>query len=363
MASATNSSGMRIRNEKIILTLINKEPISRADIAKKTGLTKAAVTIIAEDLIKRGILTEEISDSFVKVGRTPILLKLRRDSAYIVGVNIKRTGISVGMCGLCGDIIFEDTLPLSDPHNSVESIRHSIEKNLSVQNVPKEKIYCISVVTPGPVDTENGVILNPPNFDAWHGFGICEKLRYCTDIPVILSNVSSATTVAEKYFGAAKKSDSFMTLTADEGIGSGIMMGDNLFRGSCEIGHISVKYDGERCECGNVGCLEKYASMPKLLKGTKYKSWSECTAAGDMAIMSREAEYLSTAIVTVANIFNIDCAVLCGELTGNADSFVSLVRSKTLCKMILKKDFTILPGSIRSMTLIACAPGVHAFLS
>ena len=74
MASATNASIMRIRNEKTILSLIHREPISRVDIAKKTGLTKAAVTIITEDLIKRGIVREDKSDESVKVGRTPMYI-------------------------------------------------------------------------------------------------------------------------------------------------------------------------------------------------------------------------------------------------------------------------------------------------
>lgn len=362
MASATNSSGMRIRNEKIILSLINKEPVSRADIAKKTGLTKAAVTIIVEDLINRGIVTEERSDESARIGRTPILLKLCGDSVYFIGVNIKRTGISVGMCDLCGKVVFEEMLDLCKPLTAVEKICSIINERKLVLGIPTEKIYKISVVTPGPVDTEGGVILNPPNFNDWHGFAICAAIGKYTGIPVMLSNVSAAVAVAEKYFGAAKNSGSFMTLITDEGVGAGIMMGESLFRGSCEIGHISVKYDGERCECGNIGCLEKYASVPNILKGTRYKSWSECTMAKDMSVMSREAEYLSTAIVTVANIFNIDCAVLCGALADNADEFLSVVREKTLCKMLLKKDFEIIAGSVRELTLVPCAIGVHDFL-
>ena len=153
-----------------------------------------------------------------------------------------------------------------------------------------------------------------------------------------------------------------MTLLVDEGIGSGIMTDGRLFGGSCEIGHISVKYDGERCECGNVGCLEMYASVPNILKGTKYRSWSECTGAGDVEIMCREAEYLSSAIVTVNNIFNLSSAVLCGEIAGNSGDFTEIVSRKTLCKMILKKDFEVISGSVKSLTLISCAMGLYDFL-
>ncbi len=366
MPSATNSSQMRIRNEKTILSLLNRQSMSRADIAKKTGLTKAAVTIITEELIKRGIVTEEKSDDKIgdasRIGRTPILLRLCEDSVYFIGVNIKRTGIHIGMCDICGMIIFEEALDISEPDTALAEICGAIQKNITVHRIPKEKIYGISVVTPGPVDAEKGVILNPPNFNKWHGVSVYERMKKHTDIPVILNNVSAAAAVAERYFGAAKNSESFMTLLVDEGIGSGILQGDKLFAGSCEMGHISVKYDGVRCECGNRGCLEKYASIPNILAGTRYKSWSECTKAQDMEIMSAEAEYLSAAIVTATNIFDLECTLLCGSLAENAEEFLSVVNEKTLEKMILKKDFKVLSGTVGSQILIPCAMGLYDFL-
>lgn len=363
MASATNSSLMRLKNEKIILSMINRGPISRADIAKRTGLTKAAVTIITDDLLKRGMITEERSDDTVKVGRTPINLRLCADSVYFAGVNIRRSGISVGMCDLCGNVVFEYELGMCGPGKAMEHICDFIVKSIAEFGIPKEKIYCISVATPGPVDTTSGKILNPPNFNEWHGFPLSEQMAKYTDIPVILSNVSSAVAASEKYFGAAKDSENFMTLLTDEGIGAGIFTGDRLFKGACEIGHISVKYDGERCECGNIGCLEKYASVPNILKGTKYSSWHECTKAGDMEIMSREAEYLSTAIVTATNIFDLECVVLCGELALDPEKFLSVVREKTLDKMILKKDFELRAGFVTSRTLVPCAMGLYRFFN
>jgi len=363
MASATNSSLMRLKNEKIILSIINREPISRADIAKRTGLTKAAVTIIADDLLKRGMVTEERSDDTVKVGRTPINLRLCADSMYFAGVNIRRGGICVGMCDLCGGVIFEDELEISEPCEAIERICSLIGKRITEHDIPKEKIYCISVATPGPVDTLSGRILNPPNFNEWHDFPLSEQMARYTDIPVILSNVSSAVAASEKYFGAARDSENFMTLLTDDGIGAGIFTGDKLFKGACEIGHISVKYDGERCECGNIGCLEKYASVPNILKGTKYRSWDECTRAGDMKIMSLEAEYLSTAIVTATNIFDLECVVLCGALAHDPEKFMSVVREKTLEKMILKKDFELRAGSVTSGSLIPCAMGLYRFFN
>lgn len=363
MASATNSSSMRMKNEKIILSLINREPISRADIAKKTGLTKAAVTIIVEDLLKRGIVTEERAEDFAGVGRTPILLRLCGNSTYFVGVNIRRSSIIVGICDLLGNVISEHSLEMEKPETAIRGICSVIAEKIQMCDIPKEKIHKISVTTPGPVDIVSGCILNPPNFNPWHGINIKNEMAKYTDIPVILSNVSSAVAASEKYFGAARDSENFMTLLTDDGIGAGIFVGGKLFKGSCEIGHISVKYDGERCECGNIGCLEKYASIPNILKGTGYKSWSECINARDMRIMTLEAEYLSAAIVTATNIFDLDCTILCGALSVASDEFLPVVSEKTLEKMILKKDFKVLSGAVCSQTLIPCAMGLYDFLN
>ncbi len=360
MKQATNSVLMRIKNEKIILSLINKGPVSRADIAKKTGLTKAAVTIIVDDLKQREIVTEQNGKSDT-VGRNPVMLFLNEKSSFVIGVNITRRHITVGITDLGGNIVAQDEFSTCSPFEALSIIEKTIKEQIKKSGIDISKIYVVSVVTPGPVDVENGLILNPPNFKEWHNVTIVRELEKLTGFDVILENVSSATAIAEKYFGSATDSENFLTLRVDEGIGSGIVINDSLFRGPCELGHTSINYNGVMCECGNRGCLEKYASIPCILKNTGYKSWQDVVDSDDNKLIETESEYLSTAIISANNIFDFEKIVLCGELTYKPQQIIEHISKKIERNMLSKKSFNVCAGKVKSKLIIAASMAVNDF--
>ncbi len=362
MKKGTNAAAMRIKNEKIILSLINRGHVSRVDIAKKTGLTKAAVTIIIDDLKQRKIVNEQ-EEKTKTVGRNPVILSLNETAFYIIGVNIARHHITVGITDLGGNIISQDDFAICQPYEATQQIKRTIDEQIKKSEIDISKIYKISVVTPGPVDTQNGVILNPPNFKDWHNFPIVSKLESLTGIEVVLENVSSATAIAEKYFGAAFATENFLTLQIDEGVGSGIVINDALFKGPSELGHTSIKYDGEKCECGNHGCLEMYASMPQILKTSAYNKWSDVVDNNEESILSAEAEYLSVAIISANNIFNFEKIVLCGDLTYKFEKIVALISSKVEKNILAKDTLEICAGMVKSKLLIASSVGINSLFT
>lgn len=360
MKKATNSASMRMKNEKIILSLIHKGPVSRVEIAKKTGLTKAAVTIIVDDLKRRSIITEQMGKSDT-VGRNPVMLYLNGSSVYTAGVNITRRHIAVGITDLDGNIIEQDTIPVCNPDEAFLKIKEIFQNQLLSSGLDISQIYKMSVVTPGPVDVKKGIILNPPNFKEWHNVPVVKGIKGLIDIDIVFENISGATAIAEKYFGAALNTENFLTLRVDEGIGSGIVINDVLFKGPCEIGHTSIKYDGEKCECGNCGCLEKYAAIPRILENTKYKSWQEAVDNDDISVLEKEAEYLSCAIISANNVFHFDKIVLCGDLTYKPEKLTKLISDKISQNVLLKKSFDVCAGEVKSRILIASAMAVHNF--
>lgn len=360
MRKATNSALMKIKNEKIILSLINQGPISRVEISRKSGLTKAAVTIIVDDLKHRGIVIEKEGKSGT-IGRTPVMLFLNKKSFYVVGINISRLDITMGLTDLGGNIVAQKIFPVCSPQKAFERIKTTFDEQIAESGIDISQIYRLSVVTPGPVDIQNGMILNPPNFTEWHNVPIAEKLREITGIDVVLGNVSSATAIAEKYFGAAFGTENFLTLQVDEGIGSGIVINDSLFKGSCEIGHTSIKFDGTRCECGNHGCLEKYASIPHILENTGYKNWKEVVDCEDDVLLEKEAEYLSTAIISANNIFDFDKIVICGDLTYKPQKILEHISKKMERNMLSKKKLVVCAGKVGSKLQVASAMGINEF--
>ena len=126
MKQGTNAAIMRKRNEKTILSLINLRPISRAEIAKITGLTRAAVTIIIDELISQGYILEEQTKQ-ATVGRQPILLSFNGASIYSVGINIRRTCFCVGIVDLNGKVILEESFPIVPPANFFACIKDIVD--------------------------------------------------------------------------------------------------------------------------------------------------------------------------------------------------------------------------------------------
>jgi len=175
----------------------------------------------------------------------------------------------------------------------------------------------------------NGTIINPPNFDMWKNVNIVGELKKEFPCNILLENNSAALALAEKYYGLGKKFSNFILMVVDTGIGSGIVINDKLYRGfggfGGEIGHTSINVNGDLCGCGNVGCLEVYASMPAVLKRAKriepgISSWNEIVdraEAGDtrfLEIVEEEARYLSAGIVNAVNILEIEAVVLTGDI-------------------------------------------------
>ncbi len=362
MKKATNSASMRMKNEKLILSLINKKPISRVDISKKTGLTKAAVSIIVDDLKQRNIIFEEAGQS-VSVGRNPVMLSLNSNALYFIGVNITRNKVFVGITDLAGRVIVEENFETLTREETMAKIKTTVEHIVLKSGIDTDKIYKLAVVTPGPVDVTEGKIINPPNFNEWHKYQIVSKFEELLGYKVVFQNVSSATAIAEKLFGAACDNEKLIALKVDEGVGSGIIINDVLFKGPCELGHVSIMYDGDKCECGNRGCLEKYASIPHILKNTRYNSWADVVDDDNIEIIEKEAEYLSCGIISVNNVFAIGKVVLCGDVVYKPERLVESILKKLKENSLSNAEIDLSTGTVESNSVIAASIAINDFLT
>lgn len=341
---ATNASTMKEKNKRLILNLIRENSYSRADIAKITKLTKAAVTIITEDLIQDGIVLEKKTNNSGP-GRKPLLLEINPQFMMAVGLNITRNYAELGIVDITGNIICEKKLSIQQKKTFFSEVEGSISDMIAKNNIPIDNIYGIGVTAPGPVDVPNKTILNPPNFDDWHYENIGLRLKNVIERNVYLENISGGLTLCEKYFGKAKDMDNFLVLVIDEGIGSGIMTGGKLLMSASELGHTSIAYNGIRCECGNYGCVEKYASISAILSGTNYNSWKEAVDADDVSLIEKEAEYLSCAIINAANLFSIENVILSGQINYKTDRLIHFIESKIKRNKIVAATPKVLPGS------------------
>ena len=342
--NATNSAKMKLDNRRLLLELLRKKPLSRAELARRTGLTRAAVTLIAEELIKEGLLLES-GTMEADFGRKPVLLDIRGESRISGGINLSRNGYAVGLTDLKGKLISKAKLPLTgekDWRNELVRITGALEDLLKEADLEADNLIGLGISSPGPVDLNAGIILNPPNFNVWHQAGIVEALKRLK-LPVYLENNASALALAEKNYGSGEGFESFIELVVDTGIGAGIILKEALYRGvggyGSEVGHTSVNMFGQRCSCGNRGCLELYASIPAILdyfsrQGGKEASWQglvdQAMEGNPLGIdtIGTESAFLAQGIVNTMNILELEAVIVAGNITYRPELLLSGIRER-----------------------------------
>lgn len=338
MNKANNSNQMRMNNRLHVLRLIRQSPISRAELARKTGLTRAAVTIIVDALISEKLIIEgEAVKS--NSGRHPTMLQLNNTAAYSVGVDITRDGCFVCLCDFSGTLVKKEFVNFkATPEQTINSICEAIN------NFNKENILGIGISSPGPLDSINGVILAPPNFTHFKNFNIVEPIKEKCGLPVFLEKDTNALALAEKNL--IQKSD-FLYLLADHGLGGAVIKDGMLFKGAngfgCEIGHITLDYNGELCDCGNRGCASLYTSVSSISKKANKPNYEEvCSSAenGDLNCLNAlkyQGEMLSHALISFVNLFEPPYIILGGELKKGI-SFLKPIIEENLKKRILSRN-------------------------
>jgi predicted NBD/HSP70 family sugar kinase len=328
--AAQNALQMKLMNRLRVLRLIRRGTASRSELATETGLTRAAMSLIVADLVREGLLIETgLRRSMA--GRKPVLLELRPGYAYSMGLTISRSGAEAGLLDLSGRLLYRAPIELSASSQSdaVHQIRQALRSLRSAGRTPPGRLLGLGISTPGPVDAPAGIILNPPNFDLWHDVRLCDKLKGLAEGRAFLENNSQALTMAEKAYGKGRECNSFVLLVVESGIGAGIMRGEERHSGwrgfGNEVGHTSINHEGPRCGCGLHGCVEVYASVPAVLARARkhhprLQSWPEfvdLAHTGDAAcrgLVNDQARALSTALVNVLNIFELEAVILTGDI-------------------------------------------------
>lgn len=302
-------------NRKSVLRILRRSAMSRAELARATGLTRAATSLIAEELLKEGIV-RELPPQSVGRGRSATPLTICADSYYALAVDLARKGCSVGLCDMAGHLL--QYRAFSDQEGLLEHILEALRKMAG--SVDKSKILGVGISSPGPLDCAGGRILNPPQFDRWHGVEIGAILSQALGLPAYLEHDVCALALHQLEMGP---SENFMLVFVDIGIGASVMSDGELigstghFTG--EVGHTTIRFDGRQCACGNKGCLETYASIPALLEGSGFSTWRELADSAEESLtaqrlLDQEALYLSAGLTNLVNLIPVDTIYLSGDI-------------------------------------------------
>jgi predicted NBD/HSP70 family sugar kinase len=259
---------------------------------------------------------------------------------------LSREGCYAGIVSITGNLVQEACIDIgsaSNAESAFDIISDQLQTLIKGSGIPREKFLGIGISAPGPLDTVSGKILNPPNFNMWHGVSVVEILKKSFPMDIYLENHSNALALAEKIHGLGRDMGSFILLVADTGVGAGIVINEVLYRGAggfgSELGHTSIDMNGEKCACGNIGCLELYASIPAVLKRLKLQkkrvsSWKNIVDRANRGnsfyidVIRQEARHLSVGIVNAVNLLEPEAVILAGHINYKPGMLLDIIREE-----------------------------------
>ncbi len=347
-AQAARLNTIRDINRQIVLNYVReREPISRAEIARETELQRSTISAIVDGLTVEGLI-EEIGEGESTGGRRPTLLRLRTAGVMAVGVAITPTLTTVATSNLAGRVIEqEEFLTDPDPNKTINQLIAVVREFSASTNGSLESI---GISLPGLVDPSTGSAIYIPYFK-WRDLPIAQRISAATGLPVTIDNDANAVALAELWFGRPEVCDArdFILVFVAEGVGTGIIFDGQVYRGergaAGEFGHMIVGSEAPvSCSCGNYDCWEAFASEGAAItryfnaKGMKpsprfgIKNLVDLALEGEQnarAALIETANYLGIGISNLIVGFSPEAVIVGGEIT-RAWSLIDDALSETM---------------------------------
>jgi predicted NBD/HSP70 family sugar kinase len=263
MANVARSDTVRSINRQIILNYIREEgPLSRSEIAKITDLQRSTVSLIVEELIHTGLITEVYGES--SGGRPPQLLSLKTTDAVAIGIDLAHQNVIVATSDLSGNVLEKELFQIENGLD--KTVERIIEISKSFIKKHKGSIEGIGISVQGMVNSWDGDVVIIPYLH-WHHPKIAERIRKATGLPVKVENDANSAALAELWFGRPeiKNVRDFILVYITNGIGTGIVFDGEIYRGkdgvAGEFGHMTIGENAPiACAAGSTDCWEAFAS-------------------------------------------------------------------------------------------------------
>ncbi len=344
---------LKAHNRVAILNTIRQYgPISRADVARRTGLAVGTVTGLTGELIQNGLIYEK-QEGDSRGGRPPILLALQPAGAYVVGLKLTEDHITLALTNLDADIVNRTTVstPKRDAKTVADRVAEGINVLLRSADIPAGRLIGIGIGLAGIVDMEAGVCRSSPIL-GWKNVPFAALVEQRTNYPVYLDNDVNTLTLVEQLYGAGSGTEHFLTITVGRGVGLGIVTNGQIYRGlggAGEFAHIVFDPAGYVCDCGRRGCLQTFVGDPWLLRRAAECSLNvatieEFSAAAHahnpvaLDILARAADVLGRGVAMLVNVFNPQLLIFSGEGMRYGDLLLAPLREALFANVLTGLD-------------------------
>ncbi len=341
-AQLASSGTARDINRDVVLELIRvNQPISRADVARLSGLQRSTVSLITEQLMEERWVREGAIGKLPR-GRRPTMLVLNDDLAVMV-LDIHPEQAYVAVVNLKGHFLSRASLPLpSYPEKAIENIVTCMKRMKMAY--PEKSFEGIGVSLPGRVDPDSQRLIFAPNLN-WLDVDIKKTIERSMRLPVELDNAANAGLLAEMWFGQIDGVRNAVLVTISEGIGTGILSNGQLVTGKSgmagEFGHILLDPAGPRCACGANGCWEIFASSRAALRYYRESTSDQKHIAIDDLLrlasegdapatnaLIKQAQYIGKGLRSIVSALAPELILLAGDITSAWDQLSPIVAAE-----------------------------------
>ena len=338
---------LRAGNSRAVISLLAAQgAMSRADLARATGLSRTTVSSLVTTLIASGHVVETAdrgSPHKGGSGRPPLLVALSAPAGGVVGVDIGHGHIRVAAADRTGAVLTQEVASVDVDSHGAQALDQAARMARTVlkrAGLSRGELQAIGMCVPAPLDRRSARI-STGILPGWQDLDPSAELGRRMGVPVFADNDANLGALAEVSHGAARGVADLVYVKVASGVGAGIVLGGRLHRGTTgiagEIGHVQVGEDGQVCRCGNRGCLETIVSAPRIaeLLGPAYDErlstdrvleLDEAGDAGVRRVLSDAGRTVGRALADLCNSLNPELVVVGGSL-GTSTSLLEGVRA------------------------------------
>ena len=366
-------------NQTVLLHLIReRQPISRVDIARITGLRPGTISSIVNRLIRKGVIYEG-AEGPSSGGRKPTYLNINAENAYVLAIDIGVRDTAYAVSDFNGRILKQKNLITEgEPHEFLDRLAVQIQKTIS-NNYSRVNFAGVGVSVPGLIKRETGEVAVSPNL-GWRDLPIKTILESKLGMPVYVENDANAAAFSELWYGPLNelKVKTLLYILVVDGLGCGLIINGELHVGSKigmgGFGHMCIEPNGELCSCGRKGCWETLASesatIARYHRLMSNKNGSITTSITDIisqanrgeekavAALTATAEYLGEGIASLAHGLSPENIVVGGDITAAWDLLAPVIHERLKSQYIIPEvtRIDIRPASVQRPSLFGAIP-------
>jgi predicted NBD/HSP70 family sugar kinase len=353
--------------DKVVQVLKVLGVASRAEIARRTGLSRSTVSSIVADLQSRGLVVDRETGATEAIGsgRPPALIALDSSAGLAVGIDFGKRHLAVALADLSHEILAERWVLMGDDYAADDGMRRAVElveRVLDEGDADRDRVIGVGMGIPGPV-RETGMVGSSAILPGWVGRSPEDRMAQLLELPVRGGNDANLGALAEFTYGAGRGASNLVYLKLATGIGAGIVIDGRLFEGAGgtagEIGHTTIDETGDICRCGNRGCLETYAGAAAIA-GLLSRSLGEELGVDDVLsraidgdpgcrrALADAARHTGVAVANLCNLVNPERIVVGGSMGRVGDLLLDPLRESVSLRAIpsAAADVEIVPGQL-----------------